>query len=41
MEEEKMITVLKEGATEEQRNQLISWFEEQGVQVQDVYKRQG
>lgn len=28
-----MITVLKEGATEEQRNQLISWFEEQGVQV--------
>lgn len=28
-----MITVLKEGATEEQRNQLIAWFEEQGVQV--------
>ncbi|MGN0659195.1 MAG: 3-deoxy-7-phosphoheptulonate synthase [Emergencia sp.] len=28
-----MITVLKSEATEEQRNQLISWFEEQGVQV--------
>ena len=30
-----MITVLKQGTTEEQRNQLIEWFEEQGVQVHE------
>lgn len=28
-----MITVLKQGTTEEQRNELIKWFEEQGVKV--------
>lgn len=28
-----MITVLKQEATKEQRDQLISWFEEQGLQV--------
>ncbi|MBP3816091.1 MAG: 3-deoxy-7-phosphoheptulonate synthase [Firmicutes bacterium] len=28
-----MITVLKSNATDEQRNQLIKWFEEQGVKV--------
>lgn len=28
-----MITVLKPGTGEEQREQLIQWFEEQGVQV--------
>ncbi len=30
-----MITVRKQGTTEEQRNQLIEWFEEQGVQVHE------
>lgn len=28
-----MITVLKHGVTEQQRNQLIEWFEEQGLRV--------
>lgn len=28
-----MITVLKQGTTPEQRDQLISWFEDQGLQV--------
>ena len=28
-----MITVLKHGTTEERRNQLIRWFESQGLQV--------
>ncbi len=28
-----MITVLKSGVTEQQRNKLISWFEEQGIRV--------
>ncbi len=28
-----MITVLKHGVTEQQRNKLIAWFEEQGIRV--------
>ena len=28
-----MITVLRQGTTEEQRNDLIKWFEEQGIKV--------
>ena len=28
-----MITVLKSGTTEEQRNNLISWFQQQGLTV--------
>ncbi len=28
-----MITVLKNGVTEQQRNKLISWFEDQGIRV--------
>ena len=28
-----MITVLKNGATEEQKNKLIKWFEQQGLKV--------
>ena len=28
-----MITVLKQGTTAEQRDQLIKWFEDQGLRV--------